>query len=97
MKPTIAFVILYLVHVFVGHIPYPDYYYPGPVDDLKKACRDYWYATIFEGYKPPGEDEDDTDLITAGSDGETYLCDYEIAPLKGLDTDVLRPVGLSLP
>ena len=41
MKPTVAFLILYLVHGFVGHIPYPDYYYPDPVEDLKKACRDY--------------------------------------------------------
>jgi hypothetical protein len=49
MNPTIAFFILYIVHGFVGHIPYPDYYYSGPVEDLKEACTGYWYAAIFGG------------------------------------------------
>jgi hypothetical protein len=96
MPSWLTFAILYIVHG--TQVPYPDYYYAGPINELREACRGYWPAVVLHGYKPVDrEKDDDTDLITVGADGQTYLCDYELAPIKGLDTNRLWPVDLSLP
>jgi hypothetical protein len=70
MPSWLVFVIFYIVHG--THTPYS-----GPINELREACRGYWPAVVLHGYKPVDrENDDDTDLITVGADGQTYLCDY---------------------
>jgi hypothetical protein len=97
MTPEIAFALLYILHGFFGHIPYPDYYYTGPVEHLQHTwCKSYWVAAVLEGWQPLGEDEDPYDFIVVGSDGQTYICDGEFGHTQ-LDDEMMREVGLDLP
>jgi hypothetical protein len=104
MKYAFAYVLFWFIwHFDFGALPYPDYYYPGPIQDLREMCapysifRNYGVKSYvvryfdFDGEDYDGEGDPDEIPWVVGTDNYVYMCAH-------WDGDgEFQPVGLSLP